>query len=80
MLRENIRKLAEDSMGMQFRVLGGPPEEGRVMLDMLELLLPIPTRAKMERWRKMVDTEEKTMKRQKCTRDIFVHHVHRLSE
>lgn len=50
------------------------------MLDMLELLLPIPTRAKMERWRKMVDTEEKTMKRQKCTRDIFVHHVHRLSE
>lgn len=51
------------------------------MLDTLELLLPIPTGAKMERWRKMViqrgkKDEVKTGETQKCTRDIFVHHVH----
>lgn len=55
------------------------PWEGRVMLDTLERLLPIPTGAKMDRWRKMVIQRIKRKqgwskrggKRQKCTGDIF---------
>lgn len=54
------------------------------MLDRLEHLLPIPTGAKMDRWRKMViqriekgKKDEVKGERQKCTRDIFVYHVHR---
>lgn len=67
----------------------GGHERGGVMLDRLEHLLPIPTGAKMDRWRKNGDTEDREEKkdevkgeerRQKCTRDIFVHHVHRQSE
>lgn len=44
-----------DSMGMQLRVLGGQwlmAMRAEVMLDRLEHLLPIPTGAKMDRWRK----------------------------
>lgn len=36
-------------------MIGGHERGGSwVMLDRLELLLPIPTGAKMDRWRKMV--------------------------
>lgn len=46
-----------DSMGMQFKGLGvgSEPcghERAEVMLDRLEHLLPIPTGAEVDRWRK----------------------------
>lgn len=62
---------------------------GGVMLDRLEHLLPIPTGAKMDRWRKMVIQRIERKKRMKqkeerketkMHKDIFVHHVHRQSE
>lgn len=62
MLGGSIRKLTVESMGMQLRVSGVGIDlvamrgdgGGWVMLDRLEHLLPIPTGAKMDRWRKMV--------------------------
>lgn len=46
-----------DLMGMQFKGLGGGAEHcgherKEVMLDSLEHLLPIPTGAEVDRWRK----------------------------
>lgn len=55
MLGGGIRKLNVDSMGMQFKGLEGGPcghERAEVMLDRLEHLLPIPTGAEVERWRR----------------------------
>lgn len=71
MLRGSIRKLTVESMGMQFGVSGGGGggsligghERGGVMLDRLEHLLPIPTGAKMDRWRKNGDTEDREGKK-----------------
>lgn len=64
MLGGSIGKLTVESMGMQLRVSGERGGRRRidlvamrgdgVMLDRLEHLLPIPTGAKMDRWRKMV--------------------------
>lgn len=89
MLRGSIRKLTVESIGMQLGVSGGSLIGGHErrgdMLDRLEHLLPIPIGAKMDRWRKMVIQRIERKKwwskrrgeRQKCTRDIFVHRVHR---
>lgn len=41
----------------------GGHERGGVMLDRLEHLLPIPTGAKMDRWRKNGDTEDREGKK-----------------